>query len=220
MNSKRRIFIFGACLALVIAGFLLWGKRLQSVWPITRSPKWLTTYERITDAYREDTRSPYTISTSTPYSLYPSETFIPEIPEKLLDTSDWNTYTSAVYGFSIKYPKDWRMREDEKNDENRGWIRFSAPNIYHDFNVALVIIHEDFIKRVRAEHGSDFIREERVVVNNLPMIKEVSQNPSLDSEHYSYLWSKNGWSYIYRGGDEPRYKHIQKTILFSMKFVP
>lgn len=156
-----------------------------------------------------------------PRTLPPPEAFIPEIPEKLLDTSDWKTYTSEAYGFSIKYPKDWRADEDEKNDEQVGGsITFAPEFVHQDFFVGVVAVRENFVKSVTRERkGHNFVREEYVTVNGIPMVKEIFHNPSLDYEDYSYLWSKNGWTYIYRGVDE-RKDRVEKTMLFSMKFIP
>lgn len=81
---------------------------------------------------RNEAENPPSVSsTSTPTvatrTLPPPEAFIPEIPEKLLDTSNWKTYTSEAYGFSIKYPKDWKVDEGEENDAEGGFVDF-APN--------------------------------------------------------------------------------------------
>jgi hypothetical protein len=40
----------------------------------------------------------------TPLSLVPTPTPVPPV-----DTSAWQTYTSAKYNFSFKYPSDWKI---------------------------------------------------------------------------------------------------------------
>ena len=32
------------------------------------------------------------------------------------ETKDWNTYTNDTYGFSFKYPKDWKTQDDKSGD--------------------------------------------------------------------------------------------------------
>jgi hypothetical protein len=53
------------------------------------------------------TTTPAEVSVTTP-TLIPSPT--PESP-----TADWNIYANAMYGYSIKYPKDWFDRGDGRS---------------------------------------------------------------------------------------------------------
>lgn len=42
-----------------------------------------------------------------------------------LDTTDWNTYESDTWGFSLRYPNTWRLDVRETNSERGGiWIYF------------------------------------------------------------------------------------------------
>jgi hypothetical protein len=44
------------------------------------------------------------------------------------DTADWNSYTNTDYGFSIKYPKDWKIIEDLPNKKFS--IKFASDSSY------------------------------------------------------------------------------------------
>lgn len=64
--------------------------------------------------------------------------------DNTVDISDWQTYTNEEYGFSFKYPRDWKVNIEET--QSKSWI-LPDGNIYviqlllHD-KIKLVILPE------------------------------------------------------------------------------
>ena len=44
-----------------------------------------------------------------------------------IDTSDWETYTNEEYGFSIKHPSGWTIKEEVPFNEGKLSVRFFSP---------------------------------------------------------------------------------------------
>jgi len=56
-------------------------------------------------------------------------TAAPTVPPEI-DTSSWNTFTSAVYGFTVGYPADWRLERRATRPWARGdGLDFSSPGV-------------------------------------------------------------------------------------------
>jgi hypothetical protein len=93
-----------------------------------------------------------------------------------LDTLDWKAYTSLAMGFSVKYPPQWKvspevrdngaMRVDFEGPEGEAYITFTviqAQTWYSD--------EDDFVKEMKKVAGNNIDpEEERILLDNHPAV--------------------------------------------------
>ena len=87
-------------------------------------------------------------------SSKPPEITIPKKAEtKEIDTSDWKTYANEKYGFEVKYPKEWKVKENAP-----GSIEFSLEKSFFQSAILLDIHNnskglsvKDFITQIASK---------------------------------------------------------------------
>lgn len=64
----------------------------------------------------------------------------PEIITSNIDTSNWKTYRSDEYGFEVKYPGDWFVRENNSNPELMASVYFKTDNSnMNDYGISVYV---------------------------------------------------------------------------------
>lgn len=139
-----------------------------------------------------------------------------ELPEPMVDTSDWQTYRNEEFGFEVRYPystgpvnteagrdeKGVWFYEVTKGKDNFTFVSFS--NTPHDFVAGLMIFPKlNDIEAVENElgDGKEVTRIERYKKDNDLVYKVVRRNPSLDYDGYSYVYSYRGNTIGFRGNE-------------------
>lgn len=99
------------------------------------------------------------------YSTPKGEVKLPElkIPEKVTEdeTADWRIYTNSELGYSIKYPKDWYVKEEYRT-------KYSLENLYIENMKEKVIIAGG---GPFTENGSSF----NIVILEAPNISSIEE---------------------------------------------
>jgi uncharacterized protein YxeA len=113
-NQKTIVIIVTIAIILALgAGFWVWKeKKISQPKQTTQTTKQLSKTEEIES-----------IS-----NLIDGEyTFIP------IDTSDWQTYRNEEIGFEVKIPKNWEMREIQKEENKGAYLWFSQKGRWYEF---------------------------------------------------------------------------------------
>ena len=87
-----------------------------------------------------------------------------------IDTSDWLTYENKEYGYSVKYPRDWEMKEESQE-------RTTFKKIFKEFSPQILVDGEIIIEVFSNKNKlpiRDWIRQnEAVDENTIKSLKEV-----------------------------------------------
>lgn len=74
--------------------------------------------------------------------------FLPSEPEKVIDSSNWETYTNRHYGFTLRYPPDWVVNESPADPDapvyniyKPGSDRLKLPFDHHTEGVTHVSVY-------------------------------------------------------------------------------
>ena len=121
-------------------------------------------------------------------------------------TKDWNTFINTEKSFSIKYPNDWRVRDD-----GFGFILLRPPHIKEDYIWAISSFktNEKSIEELIADIGDQFElnraeKREAVQIGKLPATKvtvTTSEVPGWQAENI--FIETNGMIYQLSNGAVP-----------------
>ncbi len=146
--------------------------------------------------YISDGKGSTTTTTSPTPTLSTAKKSPSVSPSTTADTADWKTYTNNTYGFSFKYPKDWKTTEKEENfnDERKYIIELNLNNyLATNQSYAVEIFNSDKTARQfvdsyygEIEGGPSNITEENI--NNTPAVKFFMEK--------AHIGAPAGWAFI------------------------
>ncbi len=128
-------------------------------------------------------------------------------PEEKIDTSNWKTYRNERYGFSFKYPKDWKV-ENIKG-------RYPAP-IYKEFPLILSPINTNNKKGLEKLHFIIGILNNEALGTPEDIFKKASENISKKIVNgKTEKLMTNGLQVYYIIRDKKEYKDAEYYIIHN-----
>ena len=128
------------------------------------------------------------------------------------DVNTWPTYRNEQFGFSLKYPPGWGVR-NEKFEDDTWFIGFSFSP--HDFFFGMSITRDSLEDKIELEKGNDFLRlEEGPKVDGVKIVKIIFPlNEYYKENTTSYIFENNGYSFAFRI-DQEFFRLILPTLHF------
>lgn len=164
MNKSSFLKLILVSLAvLIIDGLLVAGISLQKQ---TKQYQKKLAIDRILPSNTSSLIVPQPQKTSSPSPASSAS----EEPTLEIDTSDWKIYIDNKYGFTIKYPKDWIVRNNE--------LITTSHSTFVDESEAMLFIEEG-------------ISNNKVLIYDAQIIIELEQMPSWISSIQTWY---NSWS--------------------------
>lgn len=126
----------------------------------------------------------------------------------------YKTYKNEEFGFSVKYPVDWHVREYE----NGNLIGIAPQNMYED-NLAFIKISEktaeEEIELVKNYPNTEILSIEEITLNGKNCKKITEKNTMNQSVGYYYIFDTDKKTFILNG--DLQEEHVQE-ILDSFSF--
>lgn len=211
-------------LASVIVGIVIVG--VMAVWAVKKAE---TPQPVVGTSQEQQNQNPQ--NGNEPAGQEPTTT--PEVIASKIDTSDWKTYESTLYGFSFKYPKDWSVgyeydytKDVTKVNELVLSTSGGVPGgLFYLFDKEGTNTLNEFLNKKMGEEG---YRTKKILDNGGYVVTELGGNVSWkyysrDGEHTGYATTGGEYSFFYDAGNyiivifgsvinTPILKHISQTI--------
>jgi len=127
-----------------------------------------------------------------------------------VDTSSWKTYTNSAYGFSLKYPSNWKLTErkiDANNPEQIAYIEYRTSStdgylnaggagvdiVYKKAQNPTALQESDYSKSLNAGETATKTKADTIINGvNVPTFTKIvtKANEGLPSNSMSYYFSK------------------------------
>ena len=136
-------------------------------------------------------------------------------------TADWNTYTNTKYGYSVEYPKDWRVIPVTGAATADG-PAFASPTTQGDTDWGIIIISGQTVDQVIADVGSQWSdrkeSRETVTFNGITATKAtVTTNQYPNWKSVDIVFAHSGKVFHLTNGaiDRPAFVDFYQSFTFT-----
>lgn len=158
-------------------------------------------------------------------------------PAPNIDISDWNTYKNEKYGYEVKYPKDWELKDFGKNGKIEIGKKLPEINLLggHDYGLisieAIDVINfdslEQWVDQNYSVNESQHLRfkKEIKIDNRFGIYREIINSVAGGYQNDAYIPFNNKIFrikidiYIANAEVQEKYKEILDSMLNNLKFI-